>query len=153
MTCCVHFGKLSELFNDFVGVVGAGVVNDNQFPVRVRLRNYGTDRFANELGGIVAGHDYGDQSGHLKSLRDEFPGFFLAAVVFLAGDPAGGEQVVAEVGGGVHALFGDAVALEHLRKRLEDYLQVAQEGDAPDVFQVVFDLLLPGHRVPAVNLG
>ena len=59
MTCCVHFGKLSELFNDFVGVVGAGIVNDNQFPVRVGLGQHGPYRFGDESAGIIAGHDYG----------------------------------------------------------------------------------------------
>ena len=59
MTCCVHFGKLSELFNDFVGVVGAGVIYDNQFPVRVGLGQHGPYRFGDESAGIIAGHDYG----------------------------------------------------------------------------------------------
>ena len=59
MTCCVHFGKLNELFNDFVGVVGAGVVYDNQFPVRVGLGQHGPYRFGDESAGIIAGHDYG----------------------------------------------------------------------------------------------
>lgn len=66
MTCCVHFGKLSELFNDFVGVVGAGVVYDNQFPVRVGLGQHGPYRFGDEPAGIVAGHNYGDQAVHAK---------------------------------------------------------------------------------------
>lgn len=55
----VHFGKLSELSNDFVGVVGASVVYDNQFPVRVGLCQYGLYRFGDESAGIIAGHDYG----------------------------------------------------------------------------------------------
>ena len=59
MTRCVHFGKLSELSNDFVGVVGAGVVYDNQFPVRVGLGQHGPYRFGDESAGIIAGHDYG----------------------------------------------------------------------------------------------
>ena len=59
MTCCVHFGKFSELSNDFVGVVGAGVVYDNQFPVRVGLGQHGPYRFGDESAGIIAGHDYG----------------------------------------------------------------------------------------------
>ena len=45
--------------NNFVGVVGAGVVYDNQFPVRVGLGQHGPYRFGDESAGIVAGHDYG----------------------------------------------------------------------------------------------
>ena len=45
--------------NNFVGVVGAGIVYDNQFPVRVGLGQHGPYRFGDESAGIIAGHDYG----------------------------------------------------------------------------------------------
>ena len=46
--------------NNFVGVVGAGVIYDNQFPVRVGLGQHGPYRFGDEPTRVVAGHDYGD---------------------------------------------------------------------------------------------
>ena len=52
--------------NNFVGVVGASVVYDNQFPVRVGLGQHGPYRFGDEPAGIVAGHNYGDQAVHAK---------------------------------------------------------------------------------------
>ena len=80
-------------------------------------------------------------------------GFGLAAVVFFAGNLAGGQQVVAEIGGGVAVFFGNVRALdERLVQRGEDNFHVAQEGDVPDVLQVVGDFRFPGHGVPAVDL-
>ena len=49
-----------DTIHNFVGVVGAGVVNDNQFPVRVGLGQYGLYRVGYEPTRVVAGHDYGD---------------------------------------------------------------------------------------------
>ena len=60
-TVRVHFGKLSELAHDFVGVVGAGVVNDNQFPVGISLRDYRVDGLGNVRRRVIAGHNYGDE--------------------------------------------------------------------------------------------
>lgn len=51
-----------DTLNDFVGVIGAGVVNDNQFPVGVSLGYHGIDGFRDVFAGIVARHDYGDQT-------------------------------------------------------------------------------------------
>ena len=76
----------------------------------------------------------------------------MSAVVLFAGDASAREQVVAEVGGGVHALLGYAVAPEHLGQRGEDDLHVAQEGDAPDVLEVVGDFRFPGDGVASVHL-
>ena len=76
----------------------------------------------------------------------------MSAVVLFAGDASAREQVVAEVGGGVHALLGYAVAPEYLGKRGEDDLHVAQEGDAPDVLEVVGDFRFPGDGVASVHL-
>ena len=86
------------------------------------------------------------------SLRDEAPGLLLSAVVLFAGDLAACEQVVAEVGGGVAAFFGDSVALEHLAERGEDYPDVAKEGDFLDVFKIVADFGFPGDGVAPVHL-
>ena len=90
---------------------------------------------------------------HSTKLRgDELFGFGLALVVLFAGDFAGFEQVVAKVGGGVAAFFGDSVALEHLAERGEDDPDVAQEGDFADIFEVVADFRFPGDGVAAVDL-
>ena len=56
----VHFGKLSELAHDVIGAVGAGVVNDNQFPIGVCLRHHGAYGLRDIRGCVVTGHDYGD---------------------------------------------------------------------------------------------
>lgn len=53
-----------DTIHNFVGVVGAGIVNDNQFPVRVGLSKYGFYRFFDKSCRIVAGHDYGDKTIH-----------------------------------------------------------------------------------------
>ena len=53
-----------DTIHNFVGVVGAGVVNDNQFPVCVGLSQYGFYRFFDKSCRIVAGHDYGDEAVH-----------------------------------------------------------------------------------------
>ena len=50
--------------DNFIGVVSAGIVNDNQFPVCVGLSQYGFYRFFDESGSIVTGHDYGDETVH-----------------------------------------------------------------------------------------
>lgn len=90
---------------------------------------------------------------HSTKLRgDELLGFGLALVVLFAGDFAGFEQVVAEVGGGVAAFFGDSVALEHLAERGEDDPDVAPKGDFADIFEVVADFRFPGDGVAAVDL-
>ena len=76
----------------------------------------------------------------------------MSTVVLFAGDLAACEQVVAEVGGGVAAFFGDSVALEHLAERGEDYPDVAEECDFLDVLQVVGDFRFPGDGVAPVHL-
>jgi len=63
-TVRVHFGKLSELAHDVIGVVGAGVVNDNQFPVGVCLRHHGAYGLRDIRGRVVAGHDNRHQGRH-----------------------------------------------------------------------------------------
>lgn len=87
-----------------------------------------------------------------KLRGDELLGFGLALVVLFAGDFAAFEQVVAEVGGGVAAFFGDSVALEHLAERGEDDPDVAPKGDFADIFEVVADFRFPGDGVAAVDL-
>ena len=86
------------------------------------------------------------------SLRDEAPGLLLSAVVLFAGDPAACKQVVAEVGGGVAAFLGDAVALEDLAEGGKYYPDVAQEGDFLDVLEVVADFRFPGDSVAPAYL-
>lgn len=46
---------------DFVGVVGADVVNDNQFPFSIGLRDYRVDGLGDVRSRVIAGHDYGDE--------------------------------------------------------------------------------------------
>ena len=53
-----------DTLNNGVGVVGAGIVNDNKFPVCVGLGQYGFYRFFDEPGRIITGHYYGDQAVH-----------------------------------------------------------------------------------------
>ena len=86
------------------------------------------------------------------SLRDEFLGLGLSIVVLFAGDPAACEQVVAEVGGGVAAFLGYAVALEYLTEGGKYYPDVAQEGDFLDVLEVVADFSFPGDGVAPAYL-
>ena len=76
----------------------------------------------------------------------------MTTVVFFTSDASIGKQVVGQVGGGVAVGLGDVRALEHLAQGGEDDFHVAQEGDVPDVFQVVGYLGFPGHGVPAVHL-
>ena len=73
-------------------------------------------------------------------------------VVLFAGDFAACEQVVAQVGGGVAAFFGNSVALEDLAEGGEYYPDVAQEGDFLDVLEVVGDFRFPGDGVAPVHL-
>lgn len=90
----------------------------------------------------------------LPGLRNKPFRFFLAAVVFFAGNLARGKQVVAQVSGGVAILFRDAVALdERLHERRENNLHVTEESDSLYVLQVVLDFLFPGDGIPAINLG
>lgn len=53
-----------DILHDFVGVVGAGVVNDNQFPVGVCLRHHGAYGLRDIRGRVVAGHDNRHQGRH-----------------------------------------------------------------------------------------
>lgn len=90
----------------------------------------------------------------LPGLRNQLSRFFLAAVVFLAGDSPAGQQVVTEVGRGVGAFFGDVGTLDKgLVQRSENNLHVTQEGDFLDILEVILDFLFPGHGVPAIDLG
>jgi len=59
---------------NLVGVVGAGIVNDNQFPVRVGLSQYGLYRLGYEPTRVVAGHDYGDEAVHDITFPPRFCG-------------------------------------------------------------------------------
>lgn len=52
---------LNNTIHDFVGVVGASIVNNNQFPVFIGLRNNRVDGLRDIRGRVVAGHDYGDE--------------------------------------------------------------------------------------------
>ena len=76
----------------------------------------------------------------------------MSAVVLFAGNATFGEQVIGQVGGGVAAFFGNAVTLEHLAERGEDYLDIAKEGDFLDVFKVVADFSFPGDGVAPAYL-
>ena len=67
-----------DTIHNFVGVVGAGVVNDNQFPVGVGLGQYGFYRFFDESGRIVTGHDYGDKTVHFYAKASAIS-FFASA--------------------------------------------------------------------------
>lgn len=90
----------------------------------------------------------------LPGLRNKPFRFFLAAVVFLAGDASVCQQIVAQIGGGIAVLFGDVGTLDKgLVQRSEYYLHVTQEGDFLDVLEVILDFLFPSHGVPAVDLG
>ena len=86
------------------------------------------------------------------SLRNELFRFSLSAVVLFAGDLAACEQVVAEVGGGVAAFLGYAVALEDLAEGGKYYPDVAEECDFLDVLQVVADFGFPGDGVAPAYL-
>ena len=54
------------VFDNGISIVGAGIVYDNQFPVRVGLGQHGPYRLGDESAGIIAGHNYGDQAVHAK---------------------------------------------------------------------------------------
>ena len=87
------------------------------------------------------------------SLRDEASGLLLSAVVLFAGDLAACEQVVAEVGGGVAAFFGNPVTLKHFAKCSEDDLHIAKEGDFLDIFKIVANFCFPGYCIATANLS
>lgn len=57
----IKFAGITKGSNNFVGVVGAGVVNDNQFPVGIGLRDYRVDGLGDVRSRVIAGHDYGDE--------------------------------------------------------------------------------------------
>lgn len=64
------FASLAMTFcsrHDLVGVVGAGVVNNNQFPVFIGLSNNRVDGLGDVRSRVIAGHDNRHQSGHAIS--------------------------------------------------------------------------------------
>ena len=85
-------------------------------------------------------------------LRDEFFCLGLSAVVLFTGNLAACEQVVAEVGGGITALFGNSITLKNFAKRSEDNLHIAKEGNSLDVFKIVADFSFPGNGIASADL-
>ena len=79
--------------------------------------------------------------------------FGLPTVVLFAGDLAACEQVVAEVGGDVGAIFGYSITLENLAEGGKDYFDITEEGNFFDVFKIVGNFRFPGDCVAAVDLS